>query len=85
MQCRARDVLDTLHQLDEPLLTAWPNRSESDTTVTDHHGGDTVAGRGVEHRIPCRLTVVVRVDVHESRSDHESGRIDGLGRISLDR
>ena len=57
VQRGAGDVLDALHQLDEPVLLAGPHRGEADAAVADHDGGDAVAaptGRAPGPRWPGR-------------------------------
>ncbi len=73
---RARDVLHALHQFDQPLVTVGRRRSEADATVAHHDRGDTVPGRWREVRIPRRLSVIVRVNVHPARSEEEPGSVD---------
>ena len=80
-QCGAGDVLDTLHQLDQPLLAAGPDRGEADAAVAGHHGGDPVAARRLEQAVPAHLPVVVRVDVDEAGRHHMPCRIDGFGGV----
>ena len=84
VQRGAGDVLDALHQLDEALLLARAHRGEADAAVADHDGGDAVAGRRVEHRVPRGLAVVVGVDVDEARRDDAARRVDDLGRVAVD-
>ncbi len=51
-------------------------RGEADAAVAHHHGGDAVGCRRFEVAVPRRLTVVVRVDVDETRGDQQPARID---------
>ena len=67
------DVLDTFHQLDQPVLAAGLDRSESDTAVACDHRGDSMAGRRFEDGIPGDLPVVVRVHVDET-GNHDAAR-----------
>ena len=84
VQRGAGDVLDALHQLDEAFLPAGAHRGEADAAVAGDDGGDTVAGRRVEDRVPGGLTVVVRVDVDEPGRDEQPGGVDDLGRVAVD-
>ena len=79
---RARDVLDPLHQLDQPFLGAGAHRREADAAVAHDHGGDAVAGAGLEQVVPGGLAVVMGVDVHEAGSDDLAGGVDGLRRFA---
>ncbi len=77
-QRRAGDALDTLHEPDEPVPPIGGRGGEADAAVAHHHGGHAVPdGRG-EQRIPRDLSVVVGVDVDESRRDREPGRVELL-------
>jgi len=73
---RARDVLDSFHQLDQPLPVLWQDRREADAAVAHHHGRDPVPARRSELGVPRRLTVVVGVDVDESRGDEVTVGVD---------
>ncbi len=81
-QGRAGDVLDALHQGDQPLLLAGPHRCESDATVARHHGRDAVIAGRFEHGVPAHLSVVVGMDVDESGGHDSAGGIDGFGRVT---
>src|SRR5579863_3613371 len=71
MKRRARNVLDTFHQLDEGVVVVLAHRCEAHTTVAHHHSGHTVPRRRLELIVPCRLAVVVRVDINPSRRDEQ--------------
>ena len=79
------DVFDALHQTDEPLLRTRAHRRESDAAVPGDDGGDAVSRRRLEDRVPCGLTVVVRVHVDEPWSDEHAGRVDRLGGFAVER
>ena len=81
----AGDVLDALHEGDQPLLVARADRREPDATVAGDDGGHAVTGRRLEQRVPRGLTVVVRVDVDEAGGDEHAVGIDGLGRVTVER
>ena len=80
VQCGARDVLHSLHQLDEPALSAGPHRREADTAVARHDGGHAVRRRRLEHVVPGGLAVVVRVRIDEARRDDATRCVEGLTR-----
>ena len=75
----AGDVLDALHQFDEPLVTVGTNRREAHAAVAHDDGRDAVPGRRSDQRIPGDLPVVVRVDVDPPRRDEEAGGVDLVG------
>jgi hypothetical protein len=70
------DVLDTLHQLDEPVMVDVVHRSEADAAVSGHDRRDTVPGRGDHALVPRRLPVVVSVNVHEARAHQPTVGMD---------
>ena len=72
----AGDVLDALHQLDQPLVAIGRGRCEADAAVAHHHRGHPVPRRRGEVRIPRGLAVVVGVDVDPARGDQQTRRID---------
>ena len=69
VQRRAGDVLDAFHQLDEALVIGGPNGREADAAVAHHGRRDTVPARRCQLDVPCRLAVVVGVDVDEAGRD----------------
>ena len=42
MQGGAGNVLDTFHQLDQPIVVLWTNRGETDPAVPHYHGCDAM-------------------------------------------
>ena len=80
---RPGDVLDTLHQLDEPLLASRLHRGEADAAVAADDGGHAVHAGRLQQAVPTDLAVVVGVDVDEARGDDAAGGIDGLRRLPL--
>ena len=80
----AGDVLDALHQLDEPLLRPGAHRREPDSAVAGHDGRDPVRGRWFEERVPRGLTVEMGVDIDEAGRDEPAIGVDDLGRLALE-
>ncbi|BBZ53841.1 hypothetical protein MPHO_08330 [Mycolicibacterium phocaicum] len=81
-QGSARDVLDTLHERDQPFLLAGAHGREADATVARNDRRHAVVARRLQHAVPADLAVVVGVDVHESGSDDLAAGVDRLGRIT---
>ena len=81
----ARDVFDTLHELDQLAVATGANRRESHATVPGDQRRRSVRRRRLEHLVPRHLPVVVRVDVDEPRCDHPAGRIDDDGSLAVER
>ena len=79
-----RDVLDALHEPDQPIVAVGGAWCEAHAAVPDHDRGDPVPTGRREQRIPRDLSVEVRVDVHEAGSDDQSRGIDCLSAISFD-
>ena len=69
MQRRAGDVLDALHQLDQPLVVGRAHRREADAAVAHHDRGHAMPARRCQLDVPRRLAVVVGVDVDEAGRD----------------
>ena len=80
----ARDVLDTLHEPDEPVMSIGCSRREADAAVAHDHGGDAVPARRRQERIPRDLPVVVGVDVDEAGRHQRTVGIDHLASRALD-
>ncbi len=76
LQHHARDVLDALHQLDEPVVISRAHRREPDAAVADDDRRDTVPRRRDHPLAPRRLAVVVRVDVDEAGRDEKTVGVD---------
>ena len=76
----AGDVLDALHQADQPLVAVGVGRGEPDTAVAGDQRGDTVPAARGEHLVPRGLAVVVGVDVDPPRRDQQTVGVDGAGR-----
>ena len=70
------DVLDALHQLDQPLVPVGRGRGEADAAVAHHDRGDAVPRRRREPRVPRDLGVVVGVDVDPARGDQQPVGVD---------
>ena len=67
-QGRAGDVLDALHEPDEPVVAVGPGRGEADPAVAGDDGGDPVPDARGEDLVPGGLAVVVGVDVDPARA-----------------
>ncbi len=75
-RARHRDVLDALHQPDEPVPPVGDARREANSAVAHHHGGDSVPAARCEVCIPGDVAVEVRVDVDEARSHGRAISVD---------
>src|ERR1700741_4964567 len=78
----AGDVLDTLHQLDQPLLPSRPDRGKPDAAVAGDHRGDPVSAGRLEQAVPAHLAVVVGVDVDEYGGHHFPGVVNSFGGLT---
>ena len=76
----AGDVLDALHQLDEPVVVGRAHRREADAAVAGDDGGDAVPRRRDHPLAPRRLPVVVGVDVDEAGRHQQPVGVDASGR-----
>src|SRR5262249_25546690 len=72
----AGNVLDTLHEPDQPVVPIRPGRREADAAVAHDDRRDPVPRRWSEVGVPRHLPVVVRMDVDPSRRDEEPAPVD---------
>ncbi len=84
VQRRTGDVLDALHELDEPFVVGGADRCEADAAVPGDHGGHAVPGRRDQAVVPGRLAVVVHVDVDEAGGDDQPVGVDAARRRPVD-
>jgi hypothetical protein len=80
----AGDVLDALHDLDEPLLATRLHRREPDAAVAEERGGHAVPARRREVRVPPRLAVEVPVHVDEAGRGEQAVGVEGATRRAID-
>ena len=74
----AGDVLDALHERDEPLALVGVHGREADAAVAHDDRRDAVPRRRREVRVPGDLAVVVAVDVDEAGRDDEAVGVERL-------
>ena len=84
MKRRPRDVFDTLHQFDEPLLFTGANRGEPNAAVTDNDGCHAVTCRRIKNGVPSCLPVVMSVDINEAWRNNQSRCIDRFASVTTD-
>ena len=72
----AGDVLDALHQLDQPVVPVGAHRREPHAAVAHDGRRDAVPRRRREQRVPRDLAVVVRVHVDPTRGDEQAVGVD---------
>ena len=72
----AGDVLDRLHELDEEVLLAGPQRGEADAAVAHDDRGRAVPRRRRHLGVPGDLAVVVGVDVDPAGGDEIAAGVD---------
>ena len=76
-QSGARDVLDALHQTDQPLAPIGVHGRKAHAAVAHHERGHAVPRRGGEDLIPGGLAVVMGVDVDPAWGHQQAVGIDG--------
>ena len=76
MQCSARNVFDTFHQLHKPLFLSWSNWCKAHAAVANNHGGHAMTTGWLQQCVPTDLTVIVRMNVNEARCDEFAVCID---------
>ena len=72
----AGDVLDTLHQADQEIVTIAAHRRETHPAVPHDDGRDALPRRRRQQRVPRDLAVVVRVHVDPTRRDQQAVGVD---------
>ena len=75
-QGRAGDVLDALHQTDQPVAPIRSGRRKADAAIAEDHSRDAVPEGRREQRVPGNLAVEVGVDVDEAGRDQEAVGVD---------
>ena len=80
-----RDVLDTFHQPDQPVVLVGLHRREPDAAVPHDDRGDAVPAARREQRVPGDLAVEVRVHVDEAGRDEQAVGVDDFARGTVDR
>ena len=80
----AGDVLDALHQTDQPIAAVRSGWREADAAVAEYDGRDAVPEGRREQGVPSDLTVEVGVDVDEARRDEQAGGVDLLSAEVVD-
>ena len=80
----AGNVLDPLHQTDEPVSVCRFDRCKTDPAVAHHNGGNAMPEGRLEQRVPGHLTVVVSMYVDETGSDQQPVSVDFLTPTAVD-
>ena len=75
-QHRLGNVLDALHQLDQPEMVCRPARRKADAAIAHDRRGDAVLRRGRDVLAPGDLAVIMGVDVDKARRDQFALRVD---------
>ena len=76
-------VLDLFHGARDEVAIGGASGSDREAAVTRDHRGDAVVARWCERRIPEHLSVVVRVNVDETRGHHATGGVDDFVAIEV--
>src|SRR4029077_19005560 len=73
---RLGNILDALHQLDQPEMIGRAARRKTDTAIAHNRRGDAVLRRGRDVLTPGDLAVIVSVDVDEPWRDQFASGVD---------
>ncbi|MNT32481.1 hypothetical protein D3C72_1683650 [compost metagenome] len=76
VQRHARNVLDTFHEFDQPIVIMGPDWREANAAVPHHDGGDAMRTARLKPAVPHRLAVIVRMNVDESWRDQQAAGIN---------
>jgi hypothetical protein len=77
LQRHALDVGEVAHH---EVAMSRPARGDREAAVADHERGDAEAGRRRGVRVPRQLRIVVGVQIHDARGQHEPLGVDPLAR-----
>jgi hypothetical protein len=75
-QHRLGNVLDALHQLDQPQMIVRPAGREADAAIAHDHGRDAILRRGRDVLAPGDLAVIMGVDVDKACGDELASGVD---------
>ena len=75
-QRRARNVFNAFHQFDQPVVLVGAGRREADAAIAHDDGGDAMPAGRRDERVPGRLTVIMRVNVHPARRHDMAAGVD---------
>ena len=65
----AGDVLNAFHQADQPFVAVGFGGGKANAAIAHDDGGDAVPARRRHFLVPCRLPVIMGVDVDEAGGD----------------
>ena len=83
-ECRAGNILNALHQADQPFVAVGARRGKSDTAIAHDNGGNAVPAGRSHFGVPSRLSVIMRVDVNKSGGDDFSARVNFFAALIFD-
>ena len=72
----ARNVLHALHHADQRMVRVRAGGREADAAIAHHHRGDAVPARRGQLAVPCRLAVIMGVDIDEAGRHQRAVRVD---------
>ena len=82
LQRRQAHALDTLQRAQNQITVLGSGRCHAKPAVAQHRCGHPVPGRDRQLGVPQHLGVVMGVDVHKARCNHQALRIQRLPRCS---
>ena len=68
-QCGAGDILNTLHQADEPVMLVLFRRRKANAAIAHDDRGDAMPARRTHLAVPSRLAIIMGVDVDKAGCD----------------
>ena len=72
------NILNPLHQTDQPLSPLWCCGCKTNAAIPHHNRCNPVPGRRGHLRIPSGLPVIMGMDINEPRNDHAASGINLL-------
>lgn len=75
---RVGNILDSLHQVNQPVSVLGLAGGEAHAAISHHDRGHPVPGGGLHPVVPCRLTVIMGMNVDEAGRHDQAAGVDPL-------
>ena len=75
-QHRLGNIFDAFHQVNQKTFRTGPHRREADTAIAEHGSRHAMPGGGREIGIPCRLAVVMSMNIDPARREQQTFGVD---------
>ena len=79
MQRGTRNIFNALHQLDETVVVGGAHGRKADAAIAHDGCRDAMPARRLQPRVPCRLTIIMGVNIDKARRDETAFGVDFFG------